>query len=101
MKKIINGKLYNTETAKEVATYSNGYPGSDFRVIDETLYQKRTGEYFLHGEGGPMTRYAKEVWGGVGYGEEIIPVTEARAKEWILEHCSADTYMELFGEVEE
>ena len=101
MKKIINGKLYNTETAKEVAEYWNGYPGGDFNVIYETLYQKRTGEYFLYCKGGPMTQYAEAVWGGMAYGEQIIPYTEKLAKEWAVEHISADEYMELFGEVEE
>ena len=30
MKKIINGILYNTETAKELAEWSNGLSSSDF-----------------------------------------------------------------------
>lgn len=101
MKKIINGKLYNTETAKVIADYWNGYPGGDFKVIKETLYQKKTGEYFLFGKGGPMTHYAEQVWGGMAYGEEIIPYTEKQAKEWAVNHLKADEYMELFGEVEE
>lgn len=48
MKKIINGKAYNTETAKELGSYWNGYPHGDFSYVCETLYVKRTGEYFLH-----------------------------------------------------
>ena len=43
---IINGKLYNTETATYVGGYSNGLSINDFNYYDEELYRKRTGEYF-------------------------------------------------------
>ena len=49
MKKIINNKMYNTETATEVASYDNGCYLSDFRHFREELYRKRTGEFFLYG----------------------------------------------------
>ena len=55
MKKIINGRKYDTETAKEIGYWSNGYPCSDFNHCEETLYLKKTGEYFLYGEGGALT----------------------------------------------
>ena len=51
MKKIINGRLYNTESAKKVGYYNNGRIYNDFSFFEETLYRKRTGEFFLHGEG--------------------------------------------------
>lgn len=56
--KIINGKRYNTKTAKKVACYSNGYPYTDFGYFCETLYRKKTGEFFLHEDGGAFTKYA-------------------------------------------
>ena len=45
-KKIINNRMYNTETAKQLGYWSNGYTPSDFYFAEETLYQKKTGEYF-------------------------------------------------------
>ena len=48
MKKIINGKLYDTDTAKEVFAISCGNGPSDFHYYAEQLYRKRTGEYFLY-----------------------------------------------------
>lgn len=101
MKKIINGKLYNTETAKEVAKDWNGYSTWDFNYLCETLYLKKTGEWFLFGEGGSFTEYAEPAPGGMVFGKQIIPYTEKQAKEWAIVHMSADEYMELFGEVEE
>ena len=102
MKKIVNGKMYNTDTAKEVATWSNGYYGSDFRNCTEVLYRKKNGEFFLNGWGGPMSKYREEAYGG-GWtnGETIVPLTEEEAKAWVEEHAVVDTYIALFGEVEE
>ena len=81
MKKIINGKLYDTDTAKVVGFYENARSRGDFSHMEETLYKKRTGEFFLFGEGGPMTKYAKSCgqnsWSG---GEEIIPFDEVTAR---------------------
>jgi hypothetical protein len=101
MKKIINGKVYDTSTATQRASYNNGLYG-DFGYLSETLYLKKTGEFFLHGEGGPMTRYARSdgqnSWTG---GERIEPLTYAAAKEWAEEHLTASEYESIFGEVEE
>lgn len=102
MKKIIEGKLYDTNTAKEVGYKSNNKPYNDFDYVCETLYIKRTGEFFLHGDGGPMTKYAvysgDNSWGG---GEKIIPMTYETAKKWAEENLSADDYQAEFGEVTE
>lgn len=101
MKKIINGRLYNTETATAVASDSYGYPG-DFSYWSETLYKKKTGELFLYGEGGPYSKYSQEhgdnSWGG---GSAIIPESDFNAKEWVAGHSDADTFIELFGPVDE
>ena len=48
MKKIINGKKYDTETATSVGEYSSNYACSDYKYYDETLYKKKTGEFFLY-----------------------------------------------------
>ena len=102
MKKIINGKKYNTETAKMVGSWSNNRSYCDFSCCEEMLYKKRTGEFFLYGEGGPMSKYSvscgQNSWSG---GAEIIPMTESEAKKWAEEHLGADEYEEIFGEVEE
>lgn len=98
MKKIINGKLYDTDTAKELGAWHNTSDYRDFHYVHETLYRKRTGEFFLHGEGGPMTQYAESAgqnsWTS---GEKIIPLTIASAREWAEEHLTADEYAEIFG----
>lgn len=102
MKKIINGKVYDTEKAKELATWSNGGSWRDFKHLEETLYRKKTGEFFLFGEGGPMTQYAEQVelngWSG---GSRFMPMTYAEATKWAEEHLDGDDYEAIFGEVVE
>lgn len=100
MKKIINGKAYDTDTAQKVAEWSNGLGYRDFSWIEETLYRKRTGEYFLFGEGGPMTRYAESCgsnsWSS---GSRISPLSYRDAAAWAEEHLDADDYEAIFGVV--
>lgn len=97
MRKIIKGRLYDTSTAQLIADWSHGYP-RDFGYYCETLYRKRTGEYFLHGEGGPMSKYAERAgqneWMG---GEAIQPLTYDDAREWAEAHVDADVYESEFG----
>ncbi|MBO7669883.1 MAG: hypothetical protein J6S60_04765 [Oscillospiraceae bacterium] len=98
MKKIINGKLYDTETAKRVGVWTNNRSYRDFSFVDEELFRKRTGEFFLHGKGGPMSKYAEScgdnTWSG---GEELIPLSAGKAREWAEKNLSADEYAEIFG----
>lgn len=102
MKQIIKGKLYDTETAKGIAAWGNNRSTRDFSYCSETLYRKRTGEYFLYGHGGPMSKYAESCgdnsWSG---GSKIIPLTYKAAQEWGEERMDADDYMEEFGPVSE
>ena len=102
MVKIINRKKYNTDTAEKVGGWSNGCSMSDFSYVDESLYRKRSGEFFLHGEGGPQSKYAKSLgqnsW---GYGEDITPLSLAEAMEWAEKHLEAEEYEEIFGRVDD
>lgn len=102
MKRIINGRKYDTETATEIYEWSDNAP-RDFSYIEETLYRKRTGEYFLGCYGGPMTRYAeREAYGsGYTYGSAITPMTYDEARSWAEGHMPVDEYEAEFGEVPE
>jgi hypothetical protein len=100
MKKIINGKKYNTETARKLGSICKNDGSLEYWC--EELYVKRNGEYFLYGEGGAGSRYARSLdngnWGG---GEDIIPLTYDAARKWAERHLSADRYEEIFGEIPE
>ena len=97
MKKVINGKLYNTHTTQEIASDRHGYP-SDFHHWAETLYQTRKGAWFLYGEGGPLSHYSVSVGQNQsGSGRHIIPFTDCKALRWLEQHASADVALEHFG----
>lgn len=98
MKKVINGKMYDTKTARFVAGWDNGYYTNDFNYCSEDLYCKRTGEYFIHGEGGAMSIYSESVGNGwTGSGEAIIPISYEDAKKWMEEHTDGEAYEAEFS----
>ena len=99
MKKIINGKRYNTLTAKKLATNSSVCPTEDPNWWVETLYQKQTGEYFLYAEGGAMSKYRTYVgsnsWES---GKQLIPLEIKEAREWAEQNLNKDIYRKVFCE---
>lgn len=99
MKKIINQKRYDTNTAEGVAFINNGLSFDDFNFWSETLYRKKTGEYFLYCMGGANSIYG--VWrGNTGTaGEQIKPLTYEQAKSWAEEHLDGDEYEKIFGAI--
>lgn len=101
MKKIIDGRLYNTETAKLVGDCDLDVAANDFSWYGEELYRKKTGEYFIFGEGNAASRYAEHAYGMWQAGKAIIPLTFEQARDWAEEHLTADEYAAEFGEPDE
>lgn len=101
MKKIINGKLYNTETAEKIAESWNGLPQSDFNHLTAKLFRKKTGEFFFWFIGGALTIAAESYGGAMHGGEKIVPCDLEDAKEFCERNLDVDDYVKIFGEVEE
>lgn len=101
MKKIINGALYNTETAQVLGTWTNGLYSNDFGYCAERLFQTKSGKYFLYGTGGANSKYGKWHGNSGGPGEEIRPYTMKEAMEWAEEHLDGEDYIKIFGEPDE
>lgn len=101
MKKIIKNKVYNTDTAKLLAEYDSGNRG-DFHWYCEELYQKKTGEFFIYGEGNAASPYSQKVdtntWSGSC---AIVPMSYDEAREWAEKKLDADEYISIFGEPQE
>lgn len=102
MKKIIKGKMYNTETAKLIGTFdSSKHPNAEEGVYEE-LYQKENKEFFIYGKGKePSVLCAPNDEEYCPNGEYCHVLDEETAKEWIAWYLDADVYIELFGEPEE
>ena len=102
MKKVIEGALYNTDTAQELgSTEPAGCSKRDFNYFCETLYRTKSGKYFLHGEGHGNSRYGEWHGNTGGWGEQIRPYTPEEARMWAEENLEADEYAQIFGEPEE
>lgn len=99
MRKIINGRVYDTSTAKKQAEWTGDFGKSDFRWYHEVLYKKRNGEFFLYGEGHAASQYAKPTGDGFAPGERIEPISLERAQALVEKHLDADDYERLFGKV--
>ena len=101
MKKIVDGKVYNTQTAKLIGEWDNGYSYSDFNWACEILYQTKKGQYFLYGEGGPMSSYAEWCGNSASGGEEIQLLSEAQALDWCSEKNIDPDFVSGLFELEE
>ena len=101
MRKIIDGRTYNTETSKRIGSWDNGIYGNDFRNCSEDLYKNTKGAYFLVGKGGPMSKYAVSHGNETSGSTELVPMTATEAQEWAEEHLTTEEYEEEFGEQEE
>ena len=101
MRRIINGKMYNTESALKVASFFEGDSVSDLEHFGGELYRKKTGEWFLYIYGGPMSRYVEPYCSEINGISKIIPYTEKEAKKWLEANDFVDEYIKYFGEPEE
>jgi hypothetical protein len=97
MKRIINGKRYDTSIAEAVASHTKSDRGS-FSWLSETLYRTKGGCYFLSGEGHAQTRWADHHDDGSrGPGEGILPMLDIEAREWLEGHEQTEALEHYFG----
>jgi hypothetical protein len=91
MTKVINRKRYDTEKAKIVAFWDNGYLCNDLYHYSETLYVTAKGNYFLFGSGGSFSKYSCSIGSnGRGGASDIIPMSRHEAFVWAQGHASDD-----------
>jgi hypothetical protein len=99
MKKIIDGKRYDTETADLIASAESRHNRGDFKWGHETLYRTVEDQYFIAGEGHAMSRWAQALDGnsrGADSGLELL--TDIEALEWCERNdIDADVIAEHFA----
>ena len=76
MRKIINKKLCNTETATNLGSKHVGEFGQP-DGYEEQLFVTKTNQYFLYVNGGPESKYTKE---------NIFLISDKEADEWKKEN---------------
>lgn len=87
MKKIVQGKQLNTDTAKIVGVAMI----DEEKDIVEALYQTKSGAYFIHNV------YRKSTTGKLETVEDIYIITADEAKEWAKKWLTSSEYDGWFG----
>ena len=97
VKRIIDGKLYDTERSTLIA--ESRYEGvSDEEHYKEALYRNDYGVLFLAAEGGVESFYAALLHGGKpARGTDVIPLTASEACRWLEDHDHIEEIELLFG----
>ena len=97
MQKMVKGTCYDTDKAHELAHHIFMPDKNDPCWFEESLYETWTGSYFLHGFGGSDTEYGQpDGEGGYKDGENIFPLNEDDAKEWVLRNFNVKVFDEIF-----
>lgn len=88
MQKIIDGRRYNTETAR----FIRGISCSADKPTgwEERLYRTKSGLWFLHSFGGKKSRYAVPI---------IQPVSEDAAVAWLDDNFGREVVQEVMCKV--
>lgn len=98
LRRISNGKLYNTQTARHLARFSHD-PVEHWFSFEEELYQTKNGGFFLTAEGLGGSPYGyKQEWSNEHVrGHVLIPLTEEQARNWLETRQLLNEYIEIFG----
>lgn len=88
IRKIVNGKMYDTNTATELGYYYNAKTLDDYDYRYEGLWKKKNGEMFFLHQGWNEIRITPEV-------------TDEQAREWGAKWLDTEDYIKLFGEPSE
>lgn len=93
MKKIINGKKYDTDTAKVIHNHEY-FDDTVCKWNTRMLFQKVNGEYFIYEDG-----YTD--FGSIRAYQKIRPISLEEAKKYLENLVSVEEYETHFGYVEE
>ncbi len=97
MRQIIDGRLYNTETAHCVGAY-RFVSHDDVQCICSVLYRNKQGEYFLCDKRvGVSMNSEAEGHNEQNVRESIIPMSVDDAKKWTERYLNVDEYLAEFG----
>jgi len=102
MRKVIKYSVYDTDKARKIGQYKNLRYSTDFVEVLETLYQSRSGKYFVHAkavdmdgnlEDGMAVLFANKT----PEPQRIFPLSAEQAKHYAQEKLSEDEYKKLYS----
>ena len=99
MKKVIDGKVYNTETAELVHDWNNGRFPNDFKFREKQLYRTKKGNWFIKHLGGAMTDMAVSVGNNAtGGSSDIEPISSKDAMKFLETHGGEEALEKYFAD---
>ena len=103
MRQVIDGKVYDEDTATRIGGADNIGTGvaswSDFHAWSAALYRTPRGRYFLAGEGGAMSVFSWPSGDGRTGGRAIIPMDKEQALEWAERNLDSGLVEDEFSEI--
>lgn len=103
MKRVIGGKVYDTETADVVCNLVCDHEYGNFAWHETVLYRTKRGRFFLAGRGGARSMWRTQTGQsscGPGDGIRAIDADEART-HMEAAHCSTELFARVGLSVEE
>lgn len=102
MKKIIDGKRYDTDTAELICTLKCDAPAGDWHFHDTDLYRTKHGAFFLSGWGMGGSMWGRKLYDCNDHveGEGLRLLTDDEAREILEQEDQTDAIEEYF-EVED
>ena len=99
MKRIMNGKLYDTSTATRNCALACPFLPSDPAYHATGLYRSPAGQFFVAGSGGPRSMWSKQIernaWEN---GSGILLISESEARDYAEDaELSVEDYERWFG----
>ena len=103
MKKIIKNKVYDTDTAILIKQADHPNITSGEGSCKQSLYRKKTGDYFLAVSGARTDVFHNLVLDNNIHDRErhIYPLTYEQARSWAEAEMTADEWLAIFEPVED
>lgn len=98
MKKVINNKVYDTETARLIADVPHTNIRGSEGACEQRLYLKKNGEFFLWLAGARSEIVSNMALDNGVHDRErhFYPISYEQARKWAESEMSADEWLELF-----
>ena len=98
MKKVINNKVYDTDTARLIADVPHTNIKGSEGACEQRLYLKKSGEFFLWLSGARSEVVSNMALDNGVHDRErhFYPISYEQARKWAESEMSADEWLELF-----
>jgi hypothetical protein len=97
---IANAKKYDLGKAKLVCEFNNKLPETDSKFSRERLFLSSKGQWFIVGDGGPDSRYGRQI-GNTIYGtrDNIKDINRREAYRFTEQNGSPELIQEHFSDM--